>query len=84
MQKDKLYQAQVVGRDLIPEARKGRFAFLAEYELKLKPGQSIRLVVDPKDKSPAVMAWMRITKHKGHSRSVRQQDGAIVLYLWKE
>lgn len=80
----KPYQVQIIGKDSLPQARKGRFAFLAEYERKLKSGQTIRLIIKPKDRSVAVTAWMRITNHKGHTQTIRQQDGSIALYLWKE
>jgi len=77
------HQVQVIGTTLIPQARKGRFGFLAEYERHLRPGQCIRLIVTKVDLSPAKTAWMRITNHKGHSRYIKQQDGSIILYLWK-
>jgi len=76
-------EIQIVGRDSVPQPRKGRYAFLSEYERCLKPGQVIRLVIPEKDRAVVRAAWGRIVgKGKNASREFVQRGGSVLLYLW--
>lgn len=84
---DERYDAKIVGKEALPVIqRPSKWVFLKDMLEELHPGQVIRLVLPEGQSISGVKStWIRFAKlvdRKGSTRTKKQPDGTIQVFLW--
>lgn len=84
---DRPFQTTIIGKGAIPKhPRNSKWNYLSSMLDELSAGQAIRVVL-PKEvpRSGVIQAWLKMVRAKRlqpHTKTIRQDGGSLVIYLW--